>query len=93
MSRIEAQSRLQMRCGVRLFWDEVRQQHLLLFPEGMLVLNATAFRVLELCNGQQTVDEIVTFLAAQHESVKVKQDVYHLLSRIAQRGLLEDNDE
>lgn len=92
MSSIGAGSRLRLARGVRLFWDEVRQQHLLLFPEGMLVLNATAFKVLDLCNGQRTVDEMVTVLAAQHEA-KVEKDVYHLLSRIAQRGLLEGSDE
>ena len=93
MSRIEAHSRLQMARGVRLFWDEVRQQHLLLFPEGMLVLNATAWRVLNLCNGQRTVGEMVTILAAQHASAQVEQDVYYLLSRIAERGLLEADHE
>lgn len=93
MSRIEACSRPHMARGVRLFWDEVRQQHLLLFPEGMLVLNPTAWKVLELCNGQRTVDEIVKSLAAQHTSAKVEKDVYYLLSRIAARGLLEASDE
>ena len=93
MSRIEAHSRLHLARGVRLFWDEVRQQHLLLFPEGMLVLNPTAFGVLELCNGQRTIGEMVAILAAKHGSAKVEKDVYHLLSRIAERGLLEDSDE
>ena len=36
--------------GVRLFWDEVRQQSFLLFPEGTLVLNTTALAILELCD-------------------------------------------
>ena len=92
MSSIGAGSRLRLARGVRLFWDEVRQQHLLLFPEGMLVLNATAFKVLDLCNGQRTVSEMVSILAAQHGSAKVKKDVYRLLTRIAERGLLEGSD-
>ena len=33
--------------GVRLHWDEVRQRHVLLFPEGALTLNQTAVDVLE----------------------------------------------
>ena len=93
MSRIETYSRPRMARGVRLFWDEVRQQHLLLFPEGLLVLNGTAFAVLELCDGRRTVSEMVTILTAQHSSAKVEKDVYYLLSRIAQRGLLEDSNE
>ncbi len=93
MSRIEAYSRPRMARGVRLFWDEVRQQHLLLFPEGLLVLNATAVKVIELCDGRRTVNEIVTILTAQHSSAKVEKDVYRLLSRITQRGLLKDSNE
>lgn len=92
MIGIEADNRLRMAQGVRLFWDEVRQQHLLLFPEGLLVLNATAFAVLELCDGRRSVSEIVTILTAQYSS-DIEKDVYHLLSRITQRGLLKNSNE
>ena len=37
----------------RLKWDAVREKHLLLFPEGVLVLNKTAHDVLALCDGQR----------------------------------------
>jgi pyrroloquinoline quinone biosynthesis protein D len=82
----------QLARGVRLFWDDVRQQHLLLFPEGALVLNSTAWTVLELCDGQRTVSEIVVELATLHPSANVEKDVYHFLSRIAERGLLVSNE-
>ena len=37
---------------------------MLLFPEGVLVPNATAAAVLSLCDGESTVDEIATALAS-----------------------------
>ena len=74
--------------GVRLQWDAVRKRHMLLFPEGALVLNTTAVAVLELCNGKRTVDAIVAELNEQYQSVSVENDVYTLLTRIAERGLL-----
>lgn len=92
MNSIKAHSYPRMAQGVRLFWDDVRQQRLLLFPEGLLVLNATAWAVLELCNGERTVNEIVAKLADQHSNTNVEKDVYHLLSRISERGLLVNND-
>ena len=61
---------------------------MLLFPEGALVLNTTAVAVLELCNGKRTVDAIVADLNEQYQSVSVENDVYTLLTRIAERGLL-----
>jgi coenzyme PQQ biosynthesis protein PqqD len=77
--------------GVRLRWDPVRQQHMLLFPEGALVLNATAGAVLELCDGQRTIDAIAAELEKRYPGANIKPDVYHLLSRIAERGLLYDD--
>ena len=39
--------------GARLRYDEVREEHLLLIPEGAVRLNATAAEVLELCDGER----------------------------------------
>lgn len=78
--------------GVRLRWDPVRQQHMLLFPEGALALNATAGAVLELCDGQRTIDAIAAELEKRYPDANVKPDVHHLLSRIAERGLLVYDD-
>ena len=50
--------------GVRLHRDKVREQDVLLFPEGALVLNDTALEVLELCDGERTLDDIAAVLAS-----------------------------
>ena len=53
--------------GARLQYDEVREEHLLLVPEGAVRLNPTAVAVLELCDGERSVDEIVSTLSAQYD--------------------------
>ena len=40
--------------GARLQYDDVRDEHLLLIPEGAVRLNATAAQVLELCDGERS---------------------------------------
>ena len=40
-------------------WDPARKQHVLLAPEGVLVLNQTGATILGLCDGERTVVEIV----------------------------------
>ncbi|NJQ97810.1 MAG: pyrroloquinoline quinone biosynthesis peptide chaperone PqqD [Hydrococcus sp. CSU_1_8] len=75
--------------GVRLHWDEVRKQQMLLYPEGAIALNATAAVILELCDGQRTVDAIVTELESRYQGATVRDDVRHLLERIASRGLMK----
>ena len=45
--------------GARLRYDEVREEHVLLVPEGAVHLNPTAAEVLELCDGVRSLDDIV----------------------------------
>lgn len=92
MSIIEDRARPQLTRGVRLQWDNVRKQHMLLFPEGALVLNCTAAAVLELCDGERTVSAIVAELEERYLGASVSNDICNLLSRIAQRGLLSYDD-
>ena len=72
----------------RLKWDEVRQKHLLLYPEGVLVLNPTAHAILALCEGERTVGEIIRTLTEQYGSDVVAVDVHELLRRLADKGLV-----
>jgi pyrroloquinoline quinone biosynthesis protein D len=78
--------------GVRLRWDPVREDHVLLFPEGALKLNSTAADVLELCDGERSLDEIAALLSERYNGADVRQDVESLLESIATRGLVVDND-
>lgn len=88
MTSIEAGSRPRLRRGVRLVFDRTRDTHVLLFPEGVLVPNATAAAVLELCVGMSTVDEITARLAERYEGVR-ESDVTDVLTRFARRRVVE----
>ncbi len=76
--------------GARLRYDEVREEHLLLIPEGAVRLNPTAADVLELCDGQRSLDDIVAALSARYKGVDVRDDVLELVDAMAQRGLVTD---
>ena len=76
--------------GARLRYDEVREEHLLLVPEGAVRLNASAAAVLALCDGERSVDDIVGVLTARYEGADVGEDVRELVDGMAQRGLLVD---
>jgi pyrroloquinoline quinone biosynthesis protein D len=74
--------------GVRLHHDRVREQDVLLFPEGALVLNETAVEVLELCDGERSLDDIAAVLGERYEGADVRDDVAELLAGIGERGLV-----
>jgi pyrroloquinoline quinone biosynthesis protein D len=84
--------RPQLASGVRLRWDQVRERHVLLFPEGAANLNSTAADVLQLCTGAQTLDEIVAELSARYSGADVRADVEGLLAAFSARGLVVDAD-
>jgi len=76
--------------GARLRYDEVREEHLLLVPEGAVRLNVSAAAVLELCDGERSVDDIVGVLTERYQSADLGNDVRELVDGMAQRGLLVD---
>ena len=73
---------------VRLKWDEVRQKPLLLFPEGVLILNPTAHEVVALCDGRRTVGEIVKTLGEKFRSDTIDQDVKELLTKLVEKSFI-----
>jgi len=77
-----------LRKGVRLTFDKTRDTHVLLFPEGVLVPNATAAAVLKLCDGESTVAQIATALNERFAGVRA-QDVTDVLTRLEDRRVVE----
>lgn len=71
----------------RLNYDPVRQRHVLLYPEGAVLLNDTGAAILELCNGTRTVDQIASILSERYRA-DVSADVTEYLSQMADRELV-----
>jgi pyrroloquinoline quinone biosynthesis protein D len=71
----------------RLEYDPVRQRHVLLYPEGAVLLNETGAAILELCNGNRTLGEIVTILGERYHA-DVGADVTEYLEHMAERELV-----
>jgi pyrroloquinoline quinone biosynthesis protein D len=83
-------TRPRLATGARLRYDEVREEHLLLIPEGAVKLNATAADVLELCDGERSLGDIAGTLSERYGGADVRADVEELVDAMAQRGLVVD---
>ena len=83
-------TRPRLAIGARLRYDEVREEHLLLVPEGAVRLNPTAAEVLELCDGERSLDDIVGVIAGRYDNADVGGDVRELLDAMTNRGLVVD---
>ena len=73
----------------RMDFDPVRQRHVLLYPEGTVLLNETGAAILELCDGRRSVAEIAAVLQERYGS-DVTADVIAYLSGLAERELIRD---
>nr|WP_189053306.1 pyrroloquinoline quinone biosynthesis peptide chaperone PqqD [Longimycelium tulufanense] len=91
-SEVRPESRPRLRPGSRLSYDHVRDTDVLLFPEGVLVLNHTAAAVLSHCDGRRTVLDIVAQLGERFRGVRLS-DVTTLLAQLRQRHLIETAGE
>lgn len=74
---------------VRYRWDDIRKQHQLVYPEGILVLNDTGAAIVRLCDGRP-LPELIAALREQFPDVDPTDEVREFLARLAQKGLLRE---
>jgi pyrroloquinoline quinone biosynthesis protein D len=77
--------------GVRLRYDEVRSEWILLAPERILKPDGIALEILKRCNGTATLDAIVDELAQAFDADReeVARDVREFLNDLAAKRILE----
>ena len=90
MMSIYPQSRPALARGVRLRKDPITGEPVLLFPEGVLPLDAATRDIITRCSGQATIESIVVFLAREYDADpdKLRLDVCECLAELRQRMLI-----
>jgi coenzyme PQQ biosynthesis protein PqqD len=90
MNRVDLNCRPALAPGVRLQADPVSGEPVLLYPEGVLVLNETAHAIAGHCDGNANVREIVTALSTEYEidEVTLSADALECLGDLAGRNLI-----
>ena len=73
----------------RVDFDPVRQRRVLLYPEGAILLHATAAEILALCDGERTIDAIAATLGERY-GADVRADVLDYLDKLGERALVRD---
>jgi len=69
----------------RLQWEAAQDSHVLLYPEGMVKLNASAGEILACCDGVRSIDEIVATLEAKFQTAGLRGDIAHFLAYASQQ--------
>lgn len=86
-----ADMRPKLSARARLQTDKVTGKPVLLYPEGVLMLNPTGHAIVSLCTGEITLQEIVTKLAERYKipAEQISPQVADYLNRLRERNLLE----
>ena len=61
--------------GFRLQWEAAQECHVLLYPEGMVKLNASAGEIMKRCDGERSVAAIVAELEQAFAAHGLEGDV------------------
>ena len=90
MPRPELTSQPRLAPGCR--WSTQGEQQVVLFPEGMIRVQGTGRNILELCDGQCTVQDIVTALSEKYgkaDPVKITEDVTSFLEALQRKRIVD----
>jgi pyrroloquinoline quinone biosynthesis protein D len=74
--------------GFRLQWEAAQDCHVLLYPEGMVKLNGSAGHIMQRCDGQRSVAEIVADLERAFATTGLEADVLAFLKIAADKRWL-----
>jgi pyrroloquinoline quinone biosynthesis protein D len=80
--------RLAIGCRVR----KVENGDVLLLPEGILQLKGTAAEIIQLCNGERTVADILQAIKALYSSAdpkQIEQEIGSFLNRLRERRAVD----
>jgi coenzyme PQQ biosynthesis protein PqqD len=77
--------------GVRLKFDDMRDQWVLLAPERVLKLDPVAAEIMNLVDGARTIEVIVDDLSSRFETEReqVSSDVRAFLAQLTAKRMLE----
>jgi len=64
----------------RLQWEPAQNAHVLLYPEGMIKLNASAGEILKRCDGHSSIAEITADLERAFATTGLGSDVMAFLA-------------
>ena len=90
MNAIDRHQRVRLAPGVRCQTDRATGETVLLYPEGIMILNETAHEIVVRCDGKTTLAEIAAALAAEYESTaaELENDIAACLGDLQRKKLI-----
>ena len=86
---ITTDSILGIKLGHRLQWEETQDCFVILFPEGMVQLSASAGEIMQLCDGDKTVADVIKQLSEKFPGADLSDDVIDFFTEAEDNGWIQ----
>lgn len=73
----------------RLQWEAAQQAYVILYPEGMVKLSASAGEIMKRVDGRASIEEIIRSLEQAYPGADLRNDVLEFLNAAHARGWIE----
>ena len=70
----------------RLQWEEAQNMFVLLYPEGLIELNQSSAEILQICDGNNTLTDIVSTLEKKFSTSDLENDITNFLNTALDNG-------
>lgn len=88
MNEVSGATRPRIARGFRLQWEPVQACHVLLYPEGMVKLNASAGEIMNRCDGARSIEAIIEDIERTHSLHGLQADVLAFAEMAGKQGWL-----
>ena len=83
---IQATSVPQLSPTYRLQWEDAQNMFVLLYPEGLIELNQSSAEILQVCDGKNSVSDIVSALEKKFDTTGLENDICNFLNTALGNG-------
>jgi len=83
---IQTDNAIQLSPTYRLQWEEAQNMFVLLYPEGLIELNQSSAEILQVCDGNNALDDIVAVLEKKFDTSGLKNDITNFLNTALDNG-------
>ena len=77
---------IQLSPTYRLQWEEAQNMFVLLYPEGLIELNQSSAEILQVCDGQNKLADIVSALEDKFSTTGLENDITNFLNTALDNG-------
>lgn len=70
----------------RLQWEKAQDMFVLLYPEGLIELNQSSAEILQVCDGQNKLADIVSALEKKFSTTGLENDITNFLNTALENG-------